>query len=200
VLAAVLLEEENYRLQPWKNGRGETREIGVDTLDPFRWRVSLATLSQSGPFSLFPGYDRCIVNLGSQPVHLQHAKQEAKRLDPFSPLSFRGDEETHADIKAPGLDFGLLTHREKARGKIYSSKAGANEQLQFPLPGNEHFLFCCQGEWEVFDPHSEKSWNLKRGECLWMTRRGAEEYLNIRAEGRSETNRCLWTVIHVFSS
>ena len=51
-----------WRVQPWKNGGGVTREI-------IRWpetgnydvRVSLAEVERDGPFSTFPGYIRWTV-------------------------------------------------------------------------------------------------------------------------------------------
>ena len=54
-------------VMPWKNGYGSTTELAVEppdaALDRFDWRVSVAELRGSGPFSTFPGYDRIIVQL-----------------------------------------------------------------------------------------------------------------------------------------
>ena len=50
---------------PWKNGGGCTTEIAIAppgaSLDAFEWRISLATIAASGPFSAFPGVDRTLV-------------------------------------------------------------------------------------------------------------------------------------------
>ena len=49
---------------PWKNGSGSTTEIAIDppsaTFDDFHWRISLATISENGPFSVFPGVERTL--------------------------------------------------------------------------------------------------------------------------------------------
>jgi uncharacterized protein len=47
---------------PWKNGAGVTLEIARDPPVPaeFDWRLSLATISASGPFSSYPGYRRSV--------------------------------------------------------------------------------------------------------------------------------------------
>ena len=49
---------------PWKNGGGSTTEIAIAplgaTVDKFDWRISLATIANSGPFSVFPGVDRTL--------------------------------------------------------------------------------------------------------------------------------------------
>lgn len=48
--------------QPWRNGGGVTREIASepDGSGDFRWRISLADVSQDGPFSAFPGHQRVL--------------------------------------------------------------------------------------------------------------------------------------------
>ena len=70
-----VLRAENYRRMPWKNGGGETTEIAVFPagagLDDFDWRVSMARVESSGPFSVFPGIDRTLAILegeGHYPV------------------------------------------------------------------------------------------------------------------------------------
>jgi hypothetical protein len=40
--------------QPWRNGGGTTRELHRDQ----RWRLSVASISATGPFSTFPGVQR----------------------------------------------------------------------------------------------------------------------------------------------
>jgi len=50
---------------PWRNGGGVTREVlaarsGSDPHD-FDWRISIADVNASGPFSPFPGVDRIII-------------------------------------------------------------------------------------------------------------------------------------------
>ena len=51
----------------WKNGGGATREAvnwppGAG-LDAFDWRVSIASIAASGPFSVFTGVERRIMLL-----------------------------------------------------------------------------------------------------------------------------------------
>ena len=59
---------------PWKNGGGTTQEVvcwpqGAG-LDSFEWRISIAHIAQSGPFSAFAGIDRVITLLSGDGVHL----------------------------------------------------------------------------------------------------------------------------------
>jgi environmental stress-induced protein Ves len=196
MLSSVLLTEEAYRVQNWKNGLGQTEEICRDSEDPYRWRVSLATLEASGPFSHFPNYDRSLVHLGSSPILFKHG-EKANQVPPFTPYGFRGEDETSVEIEAPALDFGLLVKRGAAKGSIYPFRAGKKDEHQFPLSAQEHFLFCCSGSLEVYEPHSQKSWELSPRHCLWLSRRGETEYLNLRAQGLGERNAALWVVVHL---
>jgi uncharacterized protein len=49
-------------LVPWRNGGGVTREVAVGGPGgpDFDWRISIADVNVSGPFSIFPGVDRII--------------------------------------------------------------------------------------------------------------------------------------------
>jgi uncharacterized protein len=196
MLSSVLLSPSAYRVQTWKNGLGQTEEICRDSEEPYRWRLSLATLEASGPFSSFPDYDRSLVHLGTAPIQFKHSGKTSV-VPPFTPHCFRGEEETSVEIENPALDFGLLVNRHTAKGTIYPTRARKNEELQFPLPAQEHFLFCCSGSLEVYEPHSQRRWTLAPRECLWLTRRGETEYLNLRARGLGERNAALWTVVHL---
>ena len=61
---AGLLLAANRMAQPWANGGGITREVAVRAdAEGFQWRVSLAEVASSGPFSEFPGVERTIVLL-----------------------------------------------------------------------------------------------------------------------------------------
>ena len=58
----IILRASSYRTVAWKNGGGMTREILREPAEPtpFDWRLSLATIDSSGPFSAFAGYQRTV--------------------------------------------------------------------------------------------------------------------------------------------
>ena len=63
------LSRDDARRVPWKNGRGATEELALwprDSRfeqDDFEWRISKAVVDESGPFSMFPGFERILVVL-----------------------------------------------------------------------------------------------------------------------------------------
>lgn len=59
--------------QPWRNGGGTTRELHRDE----RWRLSVATITATGPFSTFPGVTRWFaVARGTLVLDLDGAPQD----------------------------------------------------------------------------------------------------------------------------
>lgn len=70
-----VLRRAGYRTVPWKNGGGVTHEVmRVPAVgDPFDWRISVAQITKSGPFSDFSGYSRTMVLLSGGGVRLRRA-------------------------------------------------------------------------------------------------------------------------------
>lgn len=106
------------RPAPWKNGGGSTTEVAVfppgADLDAFDWRVSLAEVATSGPFSVFPGIDRTLCLLSGAGVTLGMADAEAS-LTPVAPVCrFPGDLATSAGLHAgPISDLNVMSRRER---------------------------------------------------------------------------------------
>ncbi len=104
---------------PWKNGLGITREVALhapdDNPSEFFWRISLATVSGSGPFSAFPGIDRTIAVLAGDGMRLTVDGVEQAPLTPASePYSFSGDSVVHADsIGSETTDLNIMTRRDR---------------------------------------------------------------------------------------
>ncbi|UWQ53939.1 HutD/Ves family protein [Leisingera caerulea] len=75
---------------PWKNGGGVTRELAVHKEGGrMVWRLSLAEIAQSGPFSAFPGLARihCVVEGAGHTLSNDSTQLEAR---PLEPLCFDG--------------------------------------------------------------------------------------------------------------
>ncbi|WP_241480969.1 HutD/Ves family protein [Leisingera sp. ANG-M6] len=75
---------------PWKNGGGITRELAVHKENgQIVWRLSLAEIERSGPFSAFPGRARihCIVEGAGHTLADGHIRLEAR---PLTPVFFDG--------------------------------------------------------------------------------------------------------------
>jgi uncharacterized protein len=123
VAALQHLRAADYRVMPWKNGLGSTTQIAVHPpeagLDAFTWRLSVAELLASGPFSTFPGYDRVLVQLDGAPMTLTHEGGGEERLRLLTPYRFAGELGTHGQLDPPpARDFNLMVRRDRARGDL----------------------------------------------------------------------------------
>lgn len=102
---------------PWKNGKGETVEIAVSppgaTVDDFDWRISMATVAEGGPFSVFDGIDRTLSVLTGEGITLSVAGQAPATLRRETPpYAFPADRETSATlVSGPITDLNVMTRR-----------------------------------------------------------------------------------------
>lgn len=109
------IKPEDFVTMPWKNGGGITHEIAKVTLggallvasdasrkaaeagtqgEPLLWRLSLADVGKSGPFSLFPGQDRVLYSISGGSMRLEPEEADARGVMQTSracPTLFAGD-------------------------------------------------------------------------------------------------------------
>ncbi len=140
----------SYRVMPWKNGLGSTTELLIHppgaTLDGgFLWRISMAEVGASGPFSPFPGVDRTLLLLAGRGMELDHGEHGVRRLEgPFVPVAFSGDWATSGRLlDGPCRDFNVMTARSGARHAVavFDLDAGPSEVPPGPL----RVVFCAKG-------------------------------------------------------
>ncbi|CAN5483101.1 HutD family protein [soil metagenome] len=154
---------EALPVTPWKNGGGTTREIASwppgAGLDAFHWRVSIATIAASGPFSVFPGVDRTIMLLDGEGVRLHAADGGIDhRLDrPHEPFAFSGDVALDCSmLGGASSDFNVMSRRASCRADVRVLHTA------HALPGaTAGLLMSLQGTWQA--EHE----TLAAGEGLW---------------------------------
>jgi environmental stress-induced protein Ves len=85
------LTPADYTVQPWKNGKGRTVEMWRQDLDGrLLVRLSRATVTEDGPFSIFPGIARNLTVLSGPGFRLT-GPGLTLRCDPLIPVEFPGD-------------------------------------------------------------------------------------------------------------
>lgn len=130
-----IIRSSEYRRMPWKNGGGETAEIAVSpsgaSLDAFDWRVSIAHVAVSGPFSRFPGVDRTLAVLAGRGIRLSVAGRAAVSLGPDTPpFAFSGDDPADSRlIEGATDDLNVMTRRASHRHRLSRLAAAAPVSL-----------------------------------------------------------------------
>jgi hypothetical protein len=107
------LTPADYKVMSWKNGGGTTTELMVEpdgTAAGYEWRLSIADVAQSGPFSNFSGYDRAIMLVDGAGFNLEFDQAPAQSLTrSFDPVRFDGGWQTNCTlIDGPVRDFNLI--------------------------------------------------------------------------------------------
>ncbi|MGB6310785.1 MAG: HutD family protein [Steroidobacteraceae bacterium] len=107
-----IVRKASFTATPWKNGGGITHEaIRVPASgDPFRWRVSVAHIDASGPFSEFADYHRKMVLLQGAGLDLRFADGTHKALRKVGELvEFDGALAVQCELlKGPCVDLNLM--------------------------------------------------------------------------------------------
>ena len=111
-MSAHIILPSEYRMVPWRNGGGTTAEIafapGRD--GRFAWRLSIANVTTSGPFSDYAGYDRIIAVTAGAGMRLNVAGRDPIELTQESaPFRFSGSDATSCTLlSGPIRDFNLI--------------------------------------------------------------------------------------------
>jgi environmental stress-induced protein Ves len=166
----VRFEVDHLVRTAWKNGGGSTHEIvrvpAGSSLDAFDWRVSVADVAADGPFSTFAGFDRVLVLLSGDGVHLRSTDGRIDhRLDePLTPLTFAGETPIEASlIGGETRDFNVMTRRAAVRADV--EVVVASRALGVCAGG---VLFAARGAWDARSVERDtKSFSLDSNQGLW---------------------------------
>ncbi|MEO7007390.1 MAG: HutD family protein [Terrimesophilobacter sp.] len=123
----------DYRVTPWKNGNGVTREIassavsvGSDALPD--WRISMATVTESAPFSSFPGMMRSLGVIDGAGIELTVEGHSRLIGVGDEPAVFAGDVPASArPLDGPVFDLNLMVNPARIMGRMNSIQLGTHD-------------------------------------------------------------------------
>jgi environmental stress-induced protein Ves len=121
-MSVQILRAADLVATPWKNGGGVTREIiawpPASDLSNFACRVSMARVSDGGPFSTFPGVDRILTVLEGK-MTLELPDRDVTLDGASEPFAFPGDIAVSARRPAsPVTDFNVMTRRGEFSARV----------------------------------------------------------------------------------
>jgi environmental stress-induced protein Ves len=180
---ATLIDASAYRRMPWRNGLGTTTEIAVEPLGPdrFRWRLSIADVAESGPFSRFDGYDRVIAVVTGSGMRLAVEGRPIVLVDRQStPHAFPGDAATDCTlIDGPIRDFNLIVDRATTTGTL----VGFGGRTTVKLDGGIAFLHAASGGFEL--AAAAGRWSVAEGDTLRLDQASGPVEIAGPADGRA---------------
>lgn len=146
----LLIPYASLESAPWKNGGGSTTEIAIAPpgagLDDFDWRISLATISEDGAFSVFPGIDRTLALVEGAGVTLDIAGGKRVSLCDDDPIiEFAGESEIKAALNGGAtLDFNVMTRRTVCHHRL--GRRVLSGLSEFAPRGDLTVLFLAEGD------------------------------------------------------
>jgi uncharacterized protein len=143
--ALRIIRKSSFAPKPWKNGGGVTHEALRMPAegDTFAWRVSVAHIETSGPFSDFTGYERNMVLLKGEGLKLNFPGGSERYLKRVGEL-VRFDGALAADcslLGGPCVDLNLMVAKAHAAVAEVEWLAGKKERCASALPGEDTLIF-----------------------------------------------------------
>jgi environmental stress-induced protein Ves len=145
---------------PWKNGGGSTTEIAIAPpdagFDDFDWRISMATISEDGPFSIFDGVDRTLALVDGAGMTLDIDEDERVTVSADDPVvMFAGESPVTAALTGgPTTDFNVMTRRERCHHQF--GRRQLTGVSRFAPRGDVSVLFLVEGDSISVSSESER--------------------------------------------
>ena len=144
-----VFKADQYTKMLWKNGAGYTLEIARNVGDAdFDWRISMADVTTSGPFSLFPNKQRIISVLNGQGMVLHVDNLPAKTLKQGDIFAFHGESQVHSEL-VDGVIRDLNLIYDPAKFHARFQRVDGTEEQTFLSSADLIFIFNNGSDTEV---------------------------------------------------
>ena len=123
---------EDMAPAPWRNGGGITRELlAWPTAEDWDWRISVAEVERSGPFSHYDGVQRWFAVLGGAGVSLTLNGQTHRLEATSDPLCFDGAQACTCELVAgPTEDFNLMLKKDRGNARLVRVRDALDVEVQ----------------------------------------------------------------------
>jgi environmental stress-induced protein Ves len=131
------LTQPDFVRQRWRNGGGFTTELARHPGDdPMAWRVSVAEIAQSGPFSAFPGCARTLLLLEGDGLELSFDAGPPQRIACLDvPHAFDGARRTHCRLLGgPVRVLNVISDRERIAAHVEVALLDARREHVIGVP------------------------------------------------------------------
>ena len=122
-----LVRLQDCPAQPWRNGGGLTRELlAWPQGQAWQLRVSVARIDRDGPFSPFPGVQRCFAVLRGEGVQLDLPRGLVTLTPADDALAFDGEAAPMCRLLGgPTEDLNLMAPRDAGHARLERAHAGS---------------------------------------------------------------------------
>ncbi|WP_336040109.1 HutD family protein [Acinetobacter calcoaceticus] len=159
-----VLKADQYTKMLWKNGAGYTLEIARSQGEiEFDWRISMADVTTSGAFSIFPNKQRIITVLDGKGIELHVDDLPARSLKLGDIFAFHGESQVHSELVDGAIrDLNLIYDSAKFHARF--QRVNGTEAQTFLSSADLIFIFNSGSDTEV--AIEEKAFLLAAHETL----------------------------------
>jgi environmental stress-induced protein Ves len=178
---------------PWKNGGGSTTELAIfplgANLDDFFWRLSMAKVNTSGPFSHFAQIDRSLAILSGEGLILhsdseQSASNSVTLTKQSLPYRFSGETPINAElVDGAVLDLNLMTRRDVCQH--FMQRLTSGEHFVAATDAHQILLYCAEGNAMI-----QLRGELQAGDLMLFEEE--HEHAGIKFQIKAEENAVLY--------
>lgn len=176
--------------QPWRNGGGVTRELlawPVGSGGDWLVRVSVADIDRDGPFSPFPGVQRCFTVLEGAGVVLGFAGADTQLTPDSPPLAFDGADAPGCRLLGGSTrDLNLMARHTAGRARMWPAAVGD------PLPAPARWCGLYTRSPLTLTARVETPCHIPAHSLAWCDNAEPGEWRLAPADGSSSTPRAWW--------
>ena len=130
-----LIKADQRAVVPWKNGGGTTTELAQAPVkasgQDWSWRISIANVEQSGPFSIFAGIDRISCVVDGDGMDLRYEDGSVVALEPNQPVTYDGGATVIGKLRStPIRNFNVMVDRRFFRSAMRIVRGPDTETVQ----------------------------------------------------------------------
>lgn len=113
------LTQADFTVMPWRNGLGSTTQMfRMDENGQIKWRISRASVTQDGDFSIFAGIARNLTVIAGPGFRLFGDGVDLA-ANPLRPIAFSGDTPLRAEnVLGASEDFNVMTAQALPRPEV----------------------------------------------------------------------------------
>lgn len=134
---------------PWKNGLGVTTQLAIHpegaSTDTFEWRVSIARLDATAPFSAFDGIERCLVMLEGEMTLVRANEPPLTLTDESAPIRFSGSVPAEGRVTGTAFDLNLMYRHDRWHATMRRIKGHAGMSVR----ADADAMLCSRQAWRV---------------------------------------------------
>lgn len=160
------------------------------------WIILKAEWIRSGIITYKEGFSGVVVPVEPTTGQWMFGKR-VEPIEAFNPIPIKSGKRSEFQLVTACKTIEMWCHDKEFRGSLYPAHIHAEEELQFPVAGLEHFIYLLNGQAIWHDRESSQKMLLEMNQLIRFSRSVEnQEHLNLKLVGKAPRSTLIWGVIH----